>query len=133
MATSASASIGGPLLVVRVNVSRGSFFFFKGEDCIRGGHVTGVQTCALPILFAPAGTPAAIVRRLHADTVQAMRSPETRAKLEGIGTDGTVSRSPEEFAALVRADAARYRSEERRAGKGRGWQERWEPRKWSER
>ena len=59
-------------------------------------------------MFAPAGTPAAIVRRLHTDTVQAMQSPETRAKLEGIGADGTVSRSPEEFAALVRADTARY-------------------------
>src|SRR6267143_5510536 len=27
-----------------------SFFFFQAEDGIRGGTVTGVQTCALPIL-----------------------------------------------------------------------------------
>src|SRR5439155_14704590 len=27
------------------------FFFFQAEDGIRDGHVTGVQTCALPILF----------------------------------------------------------------------------------
>src|SRR5690625_5064924 len=27
-------------------------FFFQGEDSIRGGHVTGVQTCALPIYYA---------------------------------------------------------------------------------
>src|SRR5437870_7365620 len=27
-----------------------SFFFFQAEDGIRDGHVTGVQTCALPIL-----------------------------------------------------------------------------------
>src|SRR5215208_3407639 len=26
-----------------------SFFFFQAEDAIRDGHVTGVQTCALPI------------------------------------------------------------------------------------
>src|SRR5439155_14784605 len=26
------------------------FFFFQAEDGIRVGHVTGVQTCALPIL-----------------------------------------------------------------------------------
>src|SRR6266511_1586278 len=25
------------------------FFFFHAEDCIRDFHVTGVQTCALPI------------------------------------------------------------------------------------
>src|SRR5207253_8311548 len=29
--------------------SRGFFFFFQAEDGIRDGHVTGVQTCALPI------------------------------------------------------------------------------------
>jgi tripartite-type tricarboxylate transporter receptor subunit TctC len=45
---------------------------------------------------------------LHADAVKAMHTPDTKAKLEGIGADGTISRSPEEFAALVRADAARY-------------------------
>src|SRR5215510_12340768 len=27
----------------------GVFFFFQAEDGIRDGHVTGVQTCALPI------------------------------------------------------------------------------------
>src|SRR5207253_8190939 len=27
----------------------GSRFFFQAEDGIRDGHVTGVQTCALPI------------------------------------------------------------------------------------
>src|SRR5439155_1847451 len=27
-----------------------TFFFFQAEDGIRDGHVTGVQTCALPIL-----------------------------------------------------------------------------------
>src|SRR5439155_4362802 len=27
------------------------FFFFQAEDGIRDGHVTGVQTCALPISF----------------------------------------------------------------------------------
>src|SRR5439155_16768667 len=28
-------------------------FFFQAEDGIRDGHVTGVQTCALPISTAP--------------------------------------------------------------------------------
>jgi tripartite-type tricarboxylate transporter receptor subunit TctC len=59
-------------------------------------------------VFAPAGTPPPIVNRLHADMVKAMQTPEVRARLEAIGADGTLSRSPEEFAALVRADAARY-------------------------
>ena len=40
--------------------------------------------------------------------MKAMQTPDVRARLEGIGADGTVSRSPEEFAAQVRADTARY-------------------------
>src|SRR5690625_384309 len=31
------------------------FFFFQAEDGIRDGHVTGVQTCALPISHLTAG------------------------------------------------------------------------------
>jgi len=59
-------------------------------------------------VFAPAGTPAPVVSRLHADLVKAMQTPDVHARLGGIGADGTVSRSPEEFAALVRADTERY-------------------------
>jgi tripartite-type tricarboxylate transporter receptor subunit TctC len=70
--------------------------------------VAGYQVTTWYGVFAPAGTPAAIVNRLHREIVRAMRSPGTRSKLEGIGADGTVSRSPEEFAALVRSDTARY-------------------------
>src|SRR6266581_207662 len=35
---------------VGAGVAGGSFFFFQAEDGIRDGRVTGVQTCALPIL-----------------------------------------------------------------------------------
>ena len=59
-------------------------------------------------VFAPAGTPPAIVRRLHAELVKALRTPDVHEKLQGIGADGSVSKSPAEFAALVRADTARY-------------------------
>src|SRR5437660_12043314 len=31
------------------------FFFFQAEDGIRAGHVTGVQTCALPISMIQPG------------------------------------------------------------------------------
>src|SRR5207253_8267907 len=31
------------------------FFFFQAEDGIRDGHVTGVQTCALPIFACTHG------------------------------------------------------------------------------
>src|SRR5690625_7388179 len=37
---------------------RGMVFFFQAEDGIRGGHVTGVQTCALPICGCRESAPA---------------------------------------------------------------------------
>src|SRR5437870_9223473 len=40
-------------LVLRISIGEAvllSSFFFQAEDGIRDGHVTGVQTCALPIL-----------------------------------------------------------------------------------
>src|SRR5438309_5990627 len=45
---------------------RRHFFFFQAEDGIRDGTVTGVQTCALPISFAPAAEARAIQRRAKA-------------------------------------------------------------------
>src|SRR6266487_5344756 len=39
---------------IRVNRAKKSGFFFQAEDGIRGGRVTGVQTCALPISRMPA-------------------------------------------------------------------------------
>jgi tripartite-type tricarboxylate transporter receptor subunit TctC len=59
-------------------------------------------------VFAPPTTPAPIIARLHADIVRAMQTPDVRAKLDGIGADNTVSKSPADFAAVVRADTARY-------------------------
>src|SRR6266508_5230556 len=46
------------------------FFFFQAEDGIRDGHVTGVQTCALPIWFGDyfdGGMGAEAIKRLLQD------------------------------------------------------------------
>jgi len=59
-------------------------------------------------VFAPGGTPAAVVSRVHAEIAKALQHPETRAKLIDMGIDDTVTRSPEEFAALVRSDIAKF-------------------------
>jgi tripartite-type tricarboxylate transporter receptor subunit TctC len=81
---------------------------FPGVPTAEEAGLAGYQVTTWYGVFAPAGTPPAIVGRLHREIVKAMQAPETRSKLEGIGADGTVSRSPEEFAALVRSDTARY-------------------------
>src|SRR2546429_9854464 len=43
------------------------FFFFQAEDGIRDVAVTGVQTCALPILFHRARPGAAVLHRAVLD------------------------------------------------------------------
>jgi tripartite-type tricarboxylate transporter receptor subunit TctC len=70
--------------------------------------VPGYQMASWYGVFAPAGTPAAIVNRLHAEINKAMQAPGTRERLIENGFDGTVTRTPEEFAAMVRTDTVRY-------------------------
>src|SRR5690606_40005158 len=41
-------------------------FFFQAEDGIRDFHVTGVQTCALPILRLPKATVTTWIQNLEA-------------------------------------------------------------------
>src|SRR5258708_3643902 len=50
-----------------VSVSSIYFFFFQAEDGIRDDLVTGVQTCALPISFAPSFARAAKVLEARAN------------------------------------------------------------------
>jgi tripartite-type tricarboxylate transporter receptor subunit TctC len=58
-------------------------------------------------IVAPAHTPDAIVRRLNAEVVKAANSAELLAALASNSTSPT-STTPEEFAAHIRADQARF-------------------------
>jgi tripartite-type tricarboxylate transporter receptor subunit TctC len=58
-------------------------------------------------LVAPAGTPSAIVERLHSEIVKALASPDVRVKLAGLGAE-PVGNSPAEFAAMQKSEAARW-------------------------
>jgi len=59
-------------------------------------------------VFAPAGTPEAVVNRTHAEFARAMKSPAVHAKLVEMGIDDTETRTPEDFAKLVESDLARF-------------------------
>ena len=68
-------------------------------------------------ILAPAGTPAQIVNRLHADLARIMRLPDVRKKLEEAGIDDTrTSASPAEYRAMLIAEIRKWEPAVRRAG-----------------
>src|SRR5699024_11218227 len=101
-------------------------FFFQAEDGIRYRNVTGVQTCALPILELYT-----MMRYLQYDLLKssglehfdswAANFGETTTSLE-LAPEGTGFRSKTRFAKF-------FRSEERRVGKERDTEDDAEPHK----
>lgn len=59
-------------------------------------------------LVAPRGTPNAAISRLHAAVLTAVRQPDIRERLLGVGVEATEV-SPAEFAQLINADIAKWR------------------------
>ena len=59
-------------------------------------------------VFAPKGTPPAIVAKLHAMLLQVMATPRVKMLLNGGGLEVVTSKSPQEFAAFLRAETERW-------------------------
>ena len=59
-------------------------------------------------LFAPAGTPPAIIRKLSAETIAMIADPKVRGQIIKIGAD-PVSSSPEELTKLLSKDIVKWR------------------------
>jgi tripartite-type tricarboxylate transporter receptor subunit TctC len=66
-------------------------------------------------LVAPAGTPHAIVDRVHAETVRVSTMPDVIARMKSLGAD-LYTNTPEEFAAYIERDFARVGKAVKAAG-----------------
>ncbi|MBR0934111.1 tripartite tricarboxylate transporter substrate binding protein [Bradyrhizobium jicamae] len=66
-------------------------------------------------LFAPAGTPAAVVDRLYAECAKYLAMPETRTKLADVGVI-VAPLAPTEFGAFVKSEVVRWSAEVKAAG-----------------
>ena len=66
-------------------------------------------------ILAPAGTPRPIVMRLNGELVKIMHSAEVKERLAGLGTD-PVTTTPEEFAAYIKQEIAKWGDVIRKAG-----------------
>jgi tripartite-type tricarboxylate transporter receptor subunit TctC len=58
-------------------------------------------------LFAPVGTPAPILARLHRETVEALKSPEMQQRLAADGTEA-VGNTSAEFTAQIKAELEKW-------------------------
>jgi tripartite-type tricarboxylate transporter receptor subunit TctC len=59
-------------------------------------------------LFAPVGTPAAIIERLRTEVQAVLAQPEIRERLAASGSGEPYVSTPEEFAARIRGDHEKY-------------------------
>jgi tripartite-type tricarboxylate transporter receptor subunit TctC len=67
----------------------------------------GYESVAWYGLLAPAGTPAPVIERLHAEVVRSTQTPEVRENLLRQGTD-IVASTPARFAQVIREDIATW-------------------------
>ena len=58
-------------------------------------------------LWAPAGTPQAIIGKLHAEVVKALQHPDMKAYMEREGAEA-VGSTPAEFAAHIQREIDKY-------------------------
>jgi tripartite-type tricarboxylate transporter receptor subunit TctC len=59
-------------------------------------------------IMAPAGTPPEIVVKLNAEIVRALNAKDMRERLEKMGAEPPANNTPENFAAFIRTEAAKY-------------------------
>ena len=68
----------------------------------------GFDASPFNYIAAPGGTPAATITRLNAGFNQVLRDPVFRARMEALGEE-PMSGTPEELAAIIAAESARWR------------------------
>lgn len=69
--------------------------------------VPGYEANTWSGLFVPVQTPKAVITRIHEATVAALKTPEVGQRLAQSGAE-PVGNTPEQFAAIIRADLAKW-------------------------
>lgn len=77
-----------------------------GVPTVAATGVPGYETASMSVMFAPAKTPDAIIRRVNQEVVRALTKPDVKDKLFNLGSD-VVASSPEQLAAVMKSDMAR--------------------------
>jgi tripartite-type tricarboxylate transporter receptor subunit TctC len=69
--------------------------------------IAGFDVASWQAIYAPAGTPAAVVQRLNAEIEKILATAEVKTKMDGLGLDHTAN-TPEQFASFGRNELAKW-------------------------
>jgi tripartite-type tricarboxylate transporter receptor subunit TctC len=78
--------------------------------------IPGFSTIQWQGLVAPAGTPPAVIERLHQAMVEVMRRPDVIEKIRNQGLEAVSSTTPDEFQQMIRAELKRWPAVVKTAG-----------------
>jgi len=96
----------GRLRMLAVTTSRRSSAYPDLPTLAESG-LPGVDTSLWFGLLAPAATPKPVIARIHDDVVAALKLPDLRERIASQGGE-VVGDTPEEFAAFIAAESAKY-------------------------
>ncbi|MES2561255.1 MAG: tripartite tricarboxylate transporter substrate binding protein [Pseudomonadota bacterium] len=77
-----------------------------GLPTIAASGLPGYESISIYGVFAPAGTPDAIIRQLNQAIVEVLKIPDVRERLFNVGVEA-VGSTPEQYAEAIKADTAR--------------------------
>ena len=80
------------------------------------GGIPGVDASIWVGLFAPKGTPKAIVNKLYTVSAEMLKFPDLKERYAVVGGADTIGMAPAEFHARVKQDAERYKKVARDVG-----------------
>ncbi len=78
-----------------------------GLPTLSASGVTGYESASQFALFAPAGTPSAIIERLNREMIAALRKPDVTERLFGSGVEVTTG-MPTELAVTMKSEMAKW-------------------------
>ena len=107
LASAASQVRGGKLKLLAVAAPR-RVGAFPNTPTLAEQGLPEMATGSWQGVFAPKGTPPAIVAKLHATLLQVMATPRVKLLLNGAGLEVVTSKSPQELAAFLRAETERW-------------------------
>ncbi|MBI3936239.1 MAG: tripartite tricarboxylate transporter substrate binding protein, partial [Betaproteobacteria bacterium] len=78
-----------------------------GLPTVAASGLPGYEAILILGIFAPAGTPAALLTRLNEEVVRTLNTAEVKERLHKVGVE-VVGSSPAQFAAKIRSEMARW-------------------------